>query len=543
MQLFSRGDQARSSHRLRRRLSPGTATLLIISVVVVASAISLRVNGAPTARAASWTQVWGDDFNGAAGTAPSSTNWLYDTGTSYPGGAANWGTGEVETNTTSTNNVYLDGSGHLAIKPILSNGTWTSGRIETQQTNFAAPAGGELAVEASLQMPNVTGNAAAGYWPAFWMLGAAFRGVYTNWPSVGEVDAMENVNGINNEWGTLHCGVDPGGPCNETNGLGGQKSCSPSTCQAAFHTYRVEIDRTTQPEEIRWYLDGVQFWQVYSNNPGMDATTWANAVDHGFFIILNVAMGGAFPAAFGGGPTASTQSGVPLLVDYVHVFTSAGAPTATPAATATPSSCPSGSFAQGAANTGASTAQVWFEPCGWTAGYVILHYTVPGQVQQNVQMTYDSGTARWEYTVNGISAGQTLSYSFTYQQNGLQYDTGSYSWTDSSGGGPTPTPASTPTPTPVPCPSGSYLQGVDNSGSTSALPWFEPCGWTAGYVIVHYTLPGQVQQNVQMAYNSGKARWEYSVGGMSAGQTLSYSFTYQQNGLQYDTGSYSWTHP
>src|SRR5579859_5852610 len=39
MQLFSRGDQARSSHRLRRRLSPGTATSLIISVVVVASAI------------------------------------------------------------------------------------------------------------------------------------------------------------------------------------------------------------------------------------------------------------------------------------------------------------------------------------------------------------------------------------------------------------------------------------------------------------------------------------------------------------------------
>jgi hypothetical protein len=36
-----------------------------------------------------------------------------------------------------------------------------------------------------------------------------------------------------------------------------------------------------------------------------------------------VAMGGEFPAALNGGnPTAVTQSGVPMIVDYVHVFTS-----------------------------------------------------------------------------------------------------------------------------------------------------------------------------------------------------------------------------
>jgi hypothetical protein len=42
------------------------------------------------------------------------------------------------------------------------------------------------------------------------------------------------------------------------------------------------------------------------------------------FVILNVAIGGGFPAAFGGGPTAETQSGVPMLVDYVAVYQSAG---------------------------------------------------------------------------------------------------------------------------------------------------------------------------------------------------------------------------
>ena len=70
-------------------------------------------------------------------------------------------------------------------------------------------------------MPNVTGTAAEGYWPAFWMLGAPYRGNYQNWPSVGELDIMENVQGLNTVWATMHCGTNPGGPCNETTGLGG----------------------------------------------------------------------------------------------------------------------------------------------------------------------------------------------------------------------------------------------------------------------------------------------------------------------------------
>ena len=51
------------------------------------------------------------------------------------------------------------------------------------------------------------------------------------------------------------------------------------------------------------------------------AATWADAVDHGFFIIFDLAIGGAFPAAFGGGPAAATVSGAALTVDYVRVFT------------------------------------------------------------------------------------------------------------------------------------------------------------------------------------------------------------------------------
>jgi len=35
---------------------------------------------------------------------------------------------------------------------------------------------------------------------------------------------------------------------------------------------------------------------------------------------LNVAMGGGFPDAFGGGPTPATVSGVPMIVDCVRVY-------------------------------------------------------------------------------------------------------------------------------------------------------------------------------------------------------------------------------
>src|SRR3984893_1175886 len=84
----------------------------------------------------------------------------------------------------------------------------------------------------------------------------------------------------------------------------------------------MELDRSVSPEQMRWYLDGNNFFTVNANQ--VDSTTWNNATHHGFFMILNVAIGGSFPAAFGGGPTASTQSGVPMIVDYVAAYSSGG---------------------------------------------------------------------------------------------------------------------------------------------------------------------------------------------------------------------------
>lgn len=306
----------------RRRVLVAVLSTLGLAAAV-ATGVTPSANASAPTPPSGWTQVFLDDFNGAAGTGVNTSNWQYDLGTSYPGGAANWGTGEVETMTNSTSNVALDGSGNLKITPLRdSSGRWTSGRIETVRTDFQPPAGGKLRVEGRIQMPNVTGTAAEGYWPAFWMLGAPYRGNYQNWPSVGEMDIMENVQGLNRVWATLHCGTNPGGPCNETTGIGNNVACPNTTCQSGFHTYAMEWDRSVSPEALRFYVDGVNYHTVTANQ--VDATTWANATNHGYFVILNVAMGGGFPDAFGGGLDNDTQPGHPMVVDYVQVLQSGG---------------------------------------------------------------------------------------------------------------------------------------------------------------------------------------------------------------------------
>src|SRR4029078_902825 len=149
----------------------------------------------------------------------------------------------------------------------------------------------------------------------------------TNWPSVGEIDIMEDVNGLSSVFGTLHCGPSIPGTCNETPGLGSAQVACPG-CQTGFHTYGVEWDRSVNPETLRWYRDGAVYFSLNKNQ--VDATSRSNAPKHGYFSIVDLAIGGGFPAAFGGGPTASTRSGVPMLIDYFAVYSAGGAPPSPP---------------------------------------------------------------------------------------------------------------------------------------------------------------------------------------------------------------------
>jgi beta-glucanase (GH16 family) len=274
-----------------------------------------KATTAATRKPGGFTTTFYDSFDGAAGTGLSTSRYRYDTG---PG--SKFGTGEIETMTGSTRNVFHDGNGHLVLRALHSGsdpgGGWTSGRFETESSSFGAAKGGVVRMEASIQQPDVTKANGAGYWPAFWMLGNGLRNGGT-WPATGEVDILEDVNGRSSVFGTLHCGTSPGGPCGESTGIGsGEHSCA--GCQAGFHKYAVEIDRSVSPERIRWYLDGHNYFTLEQDR--VDAKTWSNAVDHPFFVIFDLAMGGGFPSAFGGGPDGGTVSGGEMRIDYLAVY-------------------------------------------------------------------------------------------------------------------------------------------------------------------------------------------------------------------------------
>jgi beta-glucanase (GH16 family) len=244
--------------------------------------------------------------------------WNFETGRGI------FGTGEIETMTSSRFNAQLDGHGNLKLI-VLGHGAagspaaaWTSARIRTRSV-FAPPAGGEMMVTASIKQPSPASP--MGYWPGFWMLAP------TGWPGTGEIDIMENVNGLSRTSGTLHCGNlnqdNPDGtfgPCHEKSGLGsGLQTCA--GCGQGFHTYSVIVDRRDAGhEQIRWYLDGHQFFSLSEARIGQAA--WTAGVDSGKSILLNVSIGGAFPDAQCRctTPGAQTSSQGTMVVQYVKVF-------------------------------------------------------------------------------------------------------------------------------------------------------------------------------------------------------------------------------
>lgn len=264
---------------------------------------------APASADHRWTQVFRDDFDGAPGQPPSSANWRYDLGTCYPGcPAPNWGTGEIARMTDSPSNVAVDG--RLAITPLLRNGEWTSGRIESVRSDFAFPAGGTLRVEAAVRLPQVSTVDGAGYWPAVWMMGAPIREKgYTGWPTWGELDIMEQVNGRPGFYSAMHAGL-----LSTPSDFGSaERPCA--LCVNGFHVYAMELSA----QEVRFYLDGEMHYRVPASK--LSEQQWRDATGHGFFLILNVAMGGNFPASLGGGPNSSTVDGRPMLVDYIAIYT------------------------------------------------------------------------------------------------------------------------------------------------------------------------------------------------------------------------------
>jgi hypothetical protein len=386
-------------------------TALILLAGCLATVVVTTVTGAPAARAdtvppapSGWTTVFGDNFAGAANSAPSASNWFYDIGTGY-------GTGETEQTTNSTSNVYLDGNGHLVLKATDNNGTWTSGRIESTRDDFQAPPGGKLEMTASIEQPNPASG--LGYWPAFWALGSPMR-TGGGWPTSGEIDMMEDVNGLNEASQTLHDAANSPGhaliSCPSTS----------SSCQTGYHTYSVIIDRTnTSAETLQFLMDGTVESTITEASVG--TTAWQEAIDHGFFIIFDLAMGGNYPDGICNctTPTSATSSGASMSVGYVAVYEQGG--NSTPAGTASATGQLTGLNGQCLTNQNSLDTEgnpMALSGCNNSAGQQWSPYTdgtlrTQGGCLDVVSAGTTSGTDVDWYPCNGTAA-----QGWTHQSNG-----------------------------------------------------------------------------------------------------------------------------
>lgn len=278
------------------RTSQDSNRRLAIAVLTLALALCLPA----LARGQTWRLVWSDEFDGAKGAGVDRTKWSDEVG------GHGWGNRELEYYTDGAKNAYLDGHGHLVILAVKENlppefKCWygpcrfTSARIITK--NKFEQAYGRF--EARIKVP-----AGQGVWPAFWLLGGDIDSA--GWPKCGEIDIVEN---IGREPSTAH-GTMHGPGYSGAKGIGAPYSLPGGKRFADdFHTFAVEWE----PKEIRWYVDG----KLYETRTPADLPAGAKWVyDHPFFILLNFAVGGAWP----GDPDETTTFPQTMLVDYVRVY-------------------------------------------------------------------------------------------------------------------------------------------------------------------------------------------------------------------------------
>jgi beta-glucanase (GH16 family) len=248
----------------------------------------------------SWRLSWSDEFAGPRGALVDRAKWTAETG------GTGWGNQELEFYTDAPENAHLDGHGSLVITALKASlppsvkcrygpCRYTSARLITK-AKFSQTYG---RFEARIKLP-----AGQGLWPAFWLLGADIDKV--GWPTCGEIDIMENIGREPSiVHGTIHGPGYSGG-----HGLGAPNTLPRGRRFADdFHIYAVEWE----PQAIRWYVDE----QLYETRTPADLPAGARWVyDHPFFILLNVAVGGAWP----GSPDATTSFPQTMTVDYVRVY-------------------------------------------------------------------------------------------------------------------------------------------------------------------------------------------------------------------------------
>jgi beta-glucanase (GH16 family) len=258
------------------------------------------------------TLLWSEEFQGAAGAAPSTDRWNFDIGDGCqpPHNNCGWGNAERQYYLSSANK--LDGSADGILEILASRQTnstnyncyygrceWTSGKMTTYgKVGFTYGY-----MEARMKLP-----AGDGAWPAFWMLGSNIN--TTPWPNCGEIDIMEyKGHSPTVTYGTLHFAGSGG--AHEM--LGGTKDTLVDL-SLDYHRYGM----LWKPDEITFYIDDNVVYTARKSASNLAVWPFgpnAQGQDPSFYLILNLAMGGNF-----GGAIDANLDRTTLSVDWVRYY-------------------------------------------------------------------------------------------------------------------------------------------------------------------------------------------------------------------------------
>lgn len=235
--------------------------------------------------------VWSDDFN--INGLVDSTKWSYDT----VGNSWGWGNDELQWYTAkkTKNAEVIDGFLYIrAVKEKTNGKEYSSARIITKGKGDWLYG----KVEVRAKVPGCRG-----IWPAIWMLSS--DNSYGTWPASGEIDIMEHVGYIpDSVYASTHCQK-------YYFKIGTQKTKGfyIPDCDKGFHTYTMEWD----PEQISIFCDDTKYFNF--KNEHKTFQEWP--FDKSFYLILNVAVGGAWGGVKGVDTTSFPQT---MIVDYVKVY-------------------------------------------------------------------------------------------------------------------------------------------------------------------------------------------------------------------------------
>ncbi len=246
-----------------------------------------------------WERVWADEFDGSR---LDTTAWTSEVMPDPHNEELQYYPGRIDEEPGA--NAWLE-DGVLVIEAreeAYEHRRYTSARLITQgKKEFLY---GRF--EARMKLP-----AEVGMWPAFWLLGGNIDTV--GWPACGEIDIMESKGRLTN-WtsGAIHRGPDSG----NNRIISDQYTLPEGNFHDDWHLFAVEWEA----EQIRWYLDEVLFLTI-DKPAGEDPAYWPFDHGHGFFIIVNLAVGGWFDK-----PHLPPENMAPqrLYVDYVRVYRRAG---------------------------------------------------------------------------------------------------------------------------------------------------------------------------------------------------------------------------